>query len=151
MSTVSGTVIDRQLPSSSRRWGTVIWLMAITWVARPTQRIIASYQMPMFRMLNPLMSRSWRQCSVESRSVNPVWDWTSRDTRSPMNPSEIRRISRSSIPKLMGDGTIWATRLGDACDAASISWASAAVMAMRASQSTCLPASSDAMVRVRCM
>ena len=58
-----------RLPSSSRRDDTLTFVMAITLVALPTHRIIASYHMPMFSMLYPLRSRSWRQCMGPSDAM----------------------------------------------------------------------------------
>ena len=53
--------------------------------------------------------------------------------------------------KSKGAGTSCATRSGCACEAVSIARASAAFIAMRASQSTCLPASSERIERSLCM
>ena len=53
--------------------------------------------------------------------------------------------------KVRGDGTICVTSPGCAREASSISRASAALAAIRASVSTCLPASRAAMVSVRCI
>ena len=45
-------------PASLLRWLTTAWPVAKTLAMGPTQRIIASYQMPMDMMLLPDISRS---------------------------------------------------------------------------------------------
>ena len=99
--------------------------MAMTLVARPTQRIIASYHIPMFIMLYPLRSRSWRQCMAPavSTKLGPN-DCNSTDRSSPKYPSPIICCSRLSTLKVRGDGTIWVTRPGRRREAFSISRAS---------------------------
>ena len=82
--TWSGMLTCIWVPFSSRRLVTQTLVMAMTLAARPTQRIIPSYQMPMFKMLKPLMSRSLRQCIVPSTSAKlGEQDWTSTDSNSP--------------------------------------------------------------------
>ncbi|GIT01871.1 MAG: hypothetical protein CM1200mP27_04960 [Chloroflexota bacterium] len=60
------------LAVSSFRLLTVTLVIAVTLVARPTQRIIASYQMPIFSMLYPLRSRSLRQCIGPPGSIKAL-------------------------------------------------------------------------------
>ena len=125
---------------------------AITLSAGPSQRIAASYQIPICRMLYPLRPRSCRQWNDESRSTKPPW-WTtmSADRTSPTYPSAISSLIVRSTLSVMGAGTIWATRSGLSLDASSISWASAAFIAILASVRTCLPASSEAITIALCM
>jgi|SoiMethySBSTD1v2_1073268.scaffolds.fasta_scaffold42052_5 hypothetical protein len=44
-------------PDPSRRYRTTLWPTAMTDLAGPTQRISASYQMPMLMMLSPENAR----------------------------------------------------------------------------------------------
>src|SRR5437773_5810630 len=84
MSTWSGTRTSCQAPPASRRRGTATLVIAVTRRAGPSQRIIASYQMPMLRTLSPLSPASWRQRSGASRSrKRPCAAWSSTASTSP--------------------------------------------------------------------
>ena len=87
----SGTSASRSTPEASRLRDTNVLPIADTRRAVPTQRIIASYQMPMLMMLRPDRSASWRQCSGASRSRKPVETRASTTSSSPSNPSAISR------------------------------------------------------------
>ena len=69
----------------------------------------------------------------------------------PRYPSAISPWIVASTSRVPGAGTIWVIRWGLRREASSISWASPAFIAMRASHNTCLLASSAARVKVRCM
>ena len=60
-------------PLASRRRGTEIFVTAVTRLAGPSQRDIASYQMPMLRILWPLRDGSCRQCMGASGSTKLPW------------------------------------------------------------------------------
>ena len=82
----SGISIATRRPSASVRCRTTRCPSAVTVDAGPTQRIIASYQIPSIMMLLPDRSRLWRQCGGESDAGKslPMVTWASTATRSPM-------------------------------------------------------------------
>ena len=95
---------------------------------------------------------SCRQCSGASGSTKrPGEDCSSTASTSPRKPSASSAWTVASSSSVWGAGTSWAIRLGALREASSMRRPSVAFMAMRASQSTCLPAPSAAVVISQCM
>ena len=107
--------------------------------------------MPMPMVFMPLMCDCSRQPMGFSVSIGPPFDLTTAVSTSPIAPSRSRRWMVLSHFRVIGLGTIWQMSSGCFCDSASISAASVASIAMRASVMTCLSFWSAAMTIVLCV